>query len=132
MYSLKFKLCLLDPYTASLSCTRNITEVFQGFCQPGRHNSELEPSGTRSLRPLRLGTAPHCSSESRHQVNESSTQQLSSEHVGVSYLCHLADAPGDQFLPLLLCNEELQLMDEQNFVEKHTGHGLKEKGERRT
>lgn len=78
LYSLKFKLCLLDLYTASLSCTRNITVVFQEFCQPARHNSELVPSGTRSLRPLRLSTVPDCSSETKHQMNESSTHQVSS------------------------------------------------------
>lgn len=78
VYSLKFKLCLLDLYTASLICTRNITVVFQEFCQPGKHNSELVPSGTRSLRPIKLSTVPDCSSETKHQMNESSTHQVSS------------------------------------------------------
>lgn len=58
VYSLKFELCLLDPYTALLSCTRNITVVLQEFCQPGGYYSDLVPAGTRSLRPLKLSTVP--------------------------------------------------------------------------
>lgn len=33
---------------------------------------------------------------------------LYTEHVEACYLCHLADAFSDQFLPLLLRHEELQ------------------------